>query len=385
MVVGIRSVLACLASAVLVSACTGLDTSDSDQADHHGSGSGSGCTSGCGSGSGSGSGSGTEEDNYVVKELVTSATDPDLKNPWGIVGAEGVFWIADNVTGKVSVYDGDGQRSDEYPTGHFVPGEGITGVAAMESDEEEGGAADEFLIDTGVSCPDLTAAEFVFASEDGKLIAINDESPRAGVVAADQSSAGAAYLGVAKVEMPEGAVLLAANFPNAKIDIFDDEFKLVDNKAGAFVDDEMPAGFGPFNVMAIEDRVYVMYAKIGPDGDEVAGPGLGQVSIFDTSGKLVGRIKSDLLNAPWGLAVKEEDGESIILVGNFGDGHITEVNAETLEVEEQLSQDGMPISYEGLWGITMGSEAAGDEDALYFVAGTEDETEGVFGRIDTAP
>jgi uncharacterized protein (TIGR03118 family) len=255
----------------------------------------------------------------------------------------------------------------------------------MEGDEEEEGEdaiGDEFLINTGEDCTELTPAEFVVASENGTLIALNDDAPRTGVVVVDHSSSGAVYLGVAKLDMDSGPVLLAANFAGATVDVFDDEFKKV--TCDGFVDDEMPAGWGPFNVMVIDDLVYVAEAKIGPDGDEEAGPGLGAVAIFDASGTKVGRITSELFNAPWGIAKKEEDDASILMVGNFGDGRITEIDATTFEVEEQLTQDGRPIAYEGLWGITMGSDAAGDEDALYFVAGPEDETAGVFGRIDEA-
>ena len=348
-----------------------------------------------------GSGSGTTT-GFRVTELVTDATDPDLLNPWGLVGAEGVFWIADNHTGKVSVYDGDGKTSDEYPTGRFSLGEGITGVAALEGDEEETPTGDTdtepttseseepFLVDTGPECAvDRSPAEFVFASEEGKLIAINDDTPIEGVTVVDSSADHAVYLGVAKVDMPSGPALLAADFANARIDVFDGEFKKV--KAGsAFVDPQMPEGWGPFNVMAIDETVYVAEAKIGPDGDEDAGPGLGAVALFDESGAMIGRIKNDLFNAPWGVAVAgsesdmcEMDVARTLFIGNFGDGRITQFDADTLEPIGQLAdKTGKPIELEGLWGITMGSDEAGDEDALYFAQGPDDEAGGVFGRID---
>ena len=327
---------------------------------------------------------------FRVTPLVTNASDSDLVNPWGLVGSESVFWIADNATGKVSTFDGDGRQSAEYPRGRFAPGEGITGVARME-DEDEGeqeGASDEFLVPCG---SEPLPAEFVFASEDGFLIAINDETPAEGVRVVDRSATGAVYLGVAKLDRPgdDGPVLLAADFVHGRIDMFDERFKLV-HASNAFVDPQMPAGFGPFNVMVDDDLVYVMYAKIGEDGDEEKGPGLGAVTIFDAQGNVMNRIKSDLFNAPWGMAIADAGSKiastsarATLMIGNFGDGHITRFDADTLAPIDQLVDSaGSPIALEGLWGIAMGSDEAGDPNALYFAQGPEDETAGVFGRID---
>jgi hypothetical protein len=157
-----------------------------------------------------------------VTTLVSNETDPDLVNPWGIVGGEDVFWIADNGTGKVSVYDGAGHTSEEYPTGRFSLGEGITGVAHNEDE-------DAFLVkvtdDGGTTCPnddqeESSAAEFIFASEEGKLIAINDDTPLSGATVVDRSSTEAIYLGTTIVEGANGLLLLANDFRNARIDVF---------------------------------------------------------------------------------------------------------------------------------------------------------------------
>jgi uncharacterized protein (TIGR03118 family) len=314
-----------------------------------------------------------------VTELVTSETDPDLINPWGIVGGEGVFWIADNGTGKVSVYDGMGQTSEEYPTGHFNLGEGITGVAHNEDDEaflvaepHDGGTCDTHTEE------ESSAAEFLFASEEGKLIAINDDTPVSGQTVVDRSAQEAIYLGDTIIEGAEGPLLLANDFRNARVDVFDAKFNHVSSTM--FADPEMPDGFGPFNVRAIGDRVYVMYAKESDEpGEEEAGPGLGAVTVFDTSGNIVGRINADSFNAPWAAAVVG----NTLFIGNFGDGHISMFDASSLSFLGQVSdQAGTPIALEGLWGLEAGSDDAGAEGVLYFVSGPEDETAGLFGRIE---
>ena len=53
--------------------------------------------------------------------------------------------------------------------------------------------------------------------------------------------------------------------------------------------------------------------------DDVACAGCGFVNVFDTSGNFLRRLISNgELNAPWGLALVEEQ----LWVGNFGDGRI---------------------------------------------------------------
>src|SRR5262245_54241489 len=105
MVIRFSMLLGVFATAVLVSACD--DNNDEVVVVNPGDG------------SGSGSGSGSAEPTVVgfrLTTLVTNQTDPDLINPWGIVADKGVFWMADNGTGKVSVYDGAGRTSPQFPT-----------------------------------------------------------------------------------------------------------------------------------------------------------------------------------------------------------------------------------------------------------------------------
>ena len=58
--------------------------------------------------------------------------------------------------------------------------------------------------------------------------------------------------------------------------------------AGGVADPEIPATFHPFNVMNIQGNLYVAYALCCEPGedDEVAGPGLGFVDVFDADGNL---------------------------------------------------------------------------------------------------
>jgi len=49
---------------------------------------------------------------YQQTDLVTSATDSDLINPWGVSSsASSPFWVSDNGTGRATLYNSGGSSS----------------------------------------------------------------------------------------------------------------------------------------------------------------------------------------------------------------------------------------------------------------------------------
>ena len=160
--------------------------------------------------------------------------------------------------------------------------------------------------------------------------------------------------------------------------------------SGDFTDPTLPDGYAPFGIQTIGGRVYVAYALQDEDAEEeVAGEGLGYVSAFDTDGNFIERVASGgELNAPWGLALAPANFGKFsgdLLVGNFGDGRIHAFRATADGWEEHgvlKGTDHRPITIDGLWGIGFGNgAAAGPTNTLFFAAGPEDETEGLFGSI----
>lgn len=106
-------------------------------------------------------------------------------------------------------------------------------------------------------------------------------------------------------------------------------------------------------------------------------------------GSLVRRFASQgTLNSPWGLAYANSFGDfsNALLVGNFGDGTINAFDFTTGEFLGQLTNNfGLPISIEGLWALTFGNGgAAGHPSVLYFTAGPNDESDGLFGDLQPA-
>ena len=157
--------------------------------------------------------------------------------------------------------------------------------------------------------------------------------------------------------------------------------------AGNFTDPGLPAGYAPFNIQNLAGVLYVTYAlQDGKDDDP--GPGHGFVDAFDLNGNFVSRIASGgPLNSPWGLAIAPASFGDLfggdLLVGNFGDGTINAFDLTTHAFDGQLlGLDGNPLVIDGLWGLIAGNGGnGGGTQSIYFSAGPDDETHGLFGVL----
>ena len=176
----------------------------------------------------------------------------------------------------------------------------------------------------------------------------------------------AIYLGLAIGSSGGANYLYAANFPAARVDVFDATFHIQHLSGGDFVDPGLPAGYAPFGIQAIGNEIFIAYAKQDAAGDEeLHGEGLGYVSAFGMDGSFHGRVASaGELNAPWGMAMAPSDFGKFsgdLLVGNFGDGRIHAFRPTASGWEEHgliKGTDHRPISIDGLWGIGFGHGAS---------------------------
>jgi uncharacterized protein (TIGR03118 family) len=317
-------------------------------------------------------------------------TDSNLVNAWGLVsGPTTPWWIADNGTGKSTLYN---VANDAIQAVFTVPGaDGAqgnpTGIVF------NGGTG--FVVNNGVGSP--SAARFIFASEDGTISAFKG-APIVTVVPNPEAAAhGAIYKGLAIDSATAGQLLYATDFHNGKVDVFDTSFHLV-TLSGNFTDPNLPAGFAPFGIQNIGGTLYVTYALQDADAeDDVAGPGNGFVDAYDLNGNLIQRAASaGELNSPWGLALAPEGFGRFrgdLLVGNFGDGRIHAFDSTTLTSDGEFeavgllhSAAGRPIQIDGLWALQFGHGtnavgANGLTTTLFFTAGPSDEDHGLFGSI----
>jgi uncharacterized protein (TIGR03118 family) len=327
------------------------------------------------------------DNSYTVHPLVSDQAgqapvlDPSLVNPWGLAASPtgGAWWVADNGTGVSTLYLGTGAKAALEVS---IPGGVPTGVVFNDGSE--------FVITSGAASG---RAVFIFASAGGIISGWNPAVPGPPVSTVAVPAAlreGAIYTGLAIGSSGASSFLYAADFHNARVDVFDGQFQLT-TLAGSFSDPALPAGYAPFGIHTIGGRVFVTYAQQDAEAeDPVRGNSLGFVNVFDTNGNFVARVAGrGQLNAPWGLALAPADfGHSSgdFLVGNFGDGRITayeEVSSGVFEASGQLrGARGGPLSIDGLRALGFGNGVTtGPRNTLFFTAGPDGGTHGLFGSI----
>jgi uncharacterized protein (TIGR03118 family) len=301
-------------------------------------------------------------------------------NPWGLASSAGSpIWVSDAGTGVATIYDGAGVKQGlvvsipvpaggpSEPTGQVFNGTGA------------------FQLSNG------STAFLLFATIDGTIAGWNGAAGTTAITMVDDGAAGAVYTGLGISGSGATARLDAADFAGGAVETYDGTFAEI--LPGAFTDPTLPAGYRPFNVQDVGGTIYVTYALLDPvTGEEMAGPGLGVVDAFDADGNFLRRVAGPggVLDAPWGLALAPAGFGPFggaLLVGNFGDGRINAFDPLTGALRGTLlDPSGSPIEIEGLWGIRVGNGGNGGlPDHLYFAAGIDDETHGLFGSIAAVP
>lgn len=314
-----------------------------------------------------------------VQPPATQPPDANLINPWGIArGPSTAWWVSDNGTGVTTLYTGDGTSVAQLPK-VTLPSPGGPSVSSTPTGAIFNGTTD--FVFHGAPSP------FIFATEDGTIVVWAPSDGTTGQIA--KPAAGGVYKGLAIGQQGSDNRLYVANFHNAVVEVYDTNFMPVSMPSGAFTDHRIPSGFAPFNIANINGLLFVSFAKQKPpdNHDEMDGPGLGFVDVFDGSGVLQMRLDhGKWMNAPWGMVQAPANfgkWSKRLLVGQFGSGQIAAFNARSGEFEGLLrGPKGRPIAIDGLWGLEFGNDgAAGPSNTLFFAAGLNDEADGIFGTL----
>jgi uncharacterized protein (TIGR03118 family) len=302
--------------------------------------------------------------------------DPDLVNAWGLsFGPTTPAWVSDAGTGKSTLYAGGVGASPvtKTPLTVSIPGGAPTGQVFN--------SGSGFVVSSGAAS---APAAFLFATGTGTIAGWNPNVPAAGSMAAQTAVTvpGAEFTGLAIT----GDRLYAADFHDARVDVWDANFTTVKDQH-AFQDRKIPAGYAPFGIEAIGNKLVVTYAKQDANAQlDVPGAGHGFVDVFSTSGRLEQRLAArGPLNSPWGVAQAPQDfgaASGALLIGNFGDGRITAYAPNTGRVLGQLADSHRrPIVIDGLWALKFGNGTIGARNALLFTAGPSHGMHGLFGEL----
>src|SRR5271165_5876268 len=308
---------------------------------------------------------------------VGTFNDTNLVNPWGLIASPvGPWWISDNGTGLSTLYDGTGSPKAlvvTIPSGSGSGSGSPTGIA---------------LNTTGGFKINGSAPVFIYSTEDGTISGWS--SGTSAVIAVNNSGSGnAVYKGLAISSVGGINYLYVANFRNGTVDVFDTNYNPFSFGSGSFVDSTIPAGFAPFNVVNLGGgTLAVTYAKQdAAKHDDVPGPGNGYVTLFSTTGTIVGRLAhTPYSNSPWAVAVAPSSGfggfSGDTLVGQFGSGAIAAYTPAGAFVGLLFNPAALQLQIDGLWGLNFGNgSGSGPKTTLYFTAGTFGEAHGILGSI----
>ena len=303
------------------------------------------------------------KNKYKIRNLVSNISeiydskfeDPDLINGWDLAIIDEQIWATANKSGKLIKYDLNGRKITSFD----VPNsESPTGLALN--------------IKTGLGSDVL-----YFVTEQGKLYALNPSLRFPIRLLNDNSNTGALYTGLTKFEN----LLYATDLHNKKIDVFDSLQNFAQVNL-SFIDldrnNPLPSNYSPFNIINIDQNLYVLYAEKDPNSNDiVVGEGKGYIDIYTIAGTFVRRFVSNgKLNGPTGLTIKNNrHNKSTVMVANFGDGKINEYSMEGKFISTLRDSNKKKIRINGL------SALESFNDSIYFIAGPNDEKDGLVGRL----
>jgi len=342
----------------------------------------------------------------LVSDLGTlgaQTVDPKLKNPWGIArGPSGnPWWVSDERSGVSTLYNAQGTPANPLNPGAnglvvTIPPSVPPPAVGTPTGVVFNGSTNDFR----VAPPGVAQTFFLFVSLDGS---ISGWDPAANpTTAITEVSTKSVFTGATIAQIGNERFLYVADLKDAKIKVYDSNFKEVaigerhfdddmgfdDDNEEAFEDHELPRGFAPFNIQNIGGDLYVAYAKQDQAKTFVtAGTGLGFVDVFSPRGRLLMRLEhGNWFNAPWGLTLAPSDFGTFshrILVGQFGSGEILAFDAVTGRFQGKLrDQNNNSIALKGLWGLAFGAgdQTSGAANTLFFNEGLNGGS-GLFGTL----
>jgi len=334
---------------------------------------------------------------YTRMDLVVGpGGDPDLVNAWGLTALPtSFFWISDNGTGKSTLYTGTGTKQPLIVT--------IPSASGFNAQGQPTGTVGNTAVDpTAFTVTDgihSAKALFMFATLDGTIsdwtFTVDPTGKFTGpggisaaaALAVNRSTVGASYTGLAIGNSGGQDLLYAADGgPNQRIDVFDSTFKLVQPSQNAFQDPKIPRNFTPYGIQNIKGNIWVTYTAL----NKAQG---GFVDKFAADGTLLQHFAvHGPLHSPWGLAQAPADfgpmSNAILVSNNDAQGRINTFDPDTGHFLGPLRDaSGKPIEINEIWAIQFGLGGAdnGPTNQLFFTAGPNNYSNGLFGVIQFVP
>src|SRR5579885_1200579 len=333
-------------------------------------------------------GASAQINSYTVTPIVTNTQDSYLVNPWGLSRpakstlSENEWWVSDNATGFTTLY--------------YANKTGIHSLAPLvitiPTANGSGTGSPTGTAYNGTAGPGPGVNNFTFATLDGTISNWNaGEKPGPGgtgcyschvsttTIKVNRSASGASFFGltVATNATTKAPAYYATNF-NGGVEAYDATSFSPLTLPGTFSDPKIPSSYKPYGIQAVGPKIWVTFFN-GTSG--------GYVDSFDSNGNLRQRLAHGSFSEPWGIAQAPTNFglfSNMLLVGNTTSGMIGAYNLTTGAFQGFLKDStGTTIVIPGLWGIYFGdgNVKSGPVNTLYYAAGGNSYTTGVFGAI----
>lgn len=304
---------------------------------------------------------------------MAQAVAPLMVNPWGLTRTNGVrqgggWYISYDDTGIVDQIAANGSVDPYYLVVPPASGQGTGSPAG--------------------AC--LFSMTTIFTTLDG-TVQQPPLSGNIGMVVVNNSAGGAVYTACTQWHTSEfGPDTLYVANSAGRVEAYDFTFNPVPLPPGAFTDPNIPAGFTPYGLYTgivpqgiAAGRIWVAFFNGTP------GAGQGYVDAFDHNGNLLLRLQQGpWMDQPYGITQAPTSGfgafNKAILVGMTGSGMIAAFNPTTGNFSGFLkNSSGQYIVNQGIHGLGFGSGSisGGPTTTLYFTAGIDGFTHGLFGAI----
>lgn len=308
-------------------------------------------------------------------EGVAKQFDVKILDPWNLLVLNDYIYVCNE--GGIGVYDLLGRSLDmiiNVWAGDNVLGQ-PTGIVVNHK-------VGIFVIRKGRI---FKPALIIVCTRSGTINAYEpDVDPESMVLVVDNSAGGSVYTGM-EVCMEMGT-LYVADFYNRRIDMFDENFCLMERR---FIDeyssDPIPEDYSPINVKIIGEELFVMYSRQDPlDRQfEIGGVGWGFISVFDLNGRFRRRFCSrGVLNGPYGIELCPSgwgyEAGSMIISGS--DGTISVFGFDGKFVGK-LRKCGIEIWIDGLRGFAISESCS--MRTVYWVSSGDSFRNGIIGVINS--
>ena len=252
--------------------------------------------------------------------------DPNLVNPWGLAASPtGEWWVANEGTGTSTLYN---TSTSPVTTVSLVVGVPPGSTASAH------GYADRYRLQPQRPGFDVSengktgSSVFLFATADGTISGWSPsvdshQCHRRG----DQPRRDLPRPGH-RHGSPRRNAAVRGRFRQGHHRCLRSELPVGNDPARQLHRPRIAGRLPPFNIQAINNRLYVEYAPVDDVLAGTAAPGEGAVDVFNADGQLQERlIRPDdtHINQPWAVAMAPSNFGSFsndLLVGNFGDGTI---------------------------------------------------------------